>query len=289
MIEPMPETVETIYTLDIKTMTQRGKDQEKSGFRVILEGMPGSGKTSSLNTLAEECGLETFIAFLEPGSHVIRPHHNIHYNRIKTMTQSWESMRENAKKIQNYGRKELFEQIPDTRSFPQFFELLELLNNFTDIDGNEYGDVCDFGPDKVLIIDGLTGLSKIAMSLVIGDRPVRHISDYGIAMDNLQKFIDKCTESLNCHFVLVSHLEREHDEVTGGIYNMVSTLGQKLAPVIPNEFTDVILCKRDGADFLWSTLEHDYTLKHFYLPLSDNIPPTFKGVYDSWKEKSNGV
>jgi len=254
------------------------------GFRTILEGVPGSGKTTALNTLAEDCGLEVFVVFLERGTHAIRPHPKMHWNRIATMTQSWLSMRDNAKKIQNFKQKEIMENnIPDKSSFTQFFDLLDLLNNFKDQDGNEYGDVCEFGPDKVLVLDGLKGLSKISMSLVIGDSPYRTIGNYGTAMDNIEKFIDKCVESLSCHFILVSHLERETNEITGGVVNMVSTLGQKLAPIIPNEFTDVILCRERDGEYTWSTQENEYVLKHFYLPLSDNIPPTFKPLYEKWK------
>lgn len=258
----------------------------QTGFRVILEGVPGSGKTDVLNSLPEECDLETFVVFLEKGMHVIRESDKMHWAYIPTMAQSWESMRVNAKRIQNLQRKDLYDVVPDTQSFPQFFDLLDLLNNFKDHNGKEYGDVCDWGPDKVLVLDGLTGLSDIAMSLVLGDKPVRSVSDYGIAMGNLYTFLKKCTTSLNCHFVLLSHLEREKDEISGAVLNKVSTLGQQLAPVIPNDFPDTVLCQRRGTEFSWSTLNDSYILKHFYLPLSDEIPPTFKTIYDKWKEGS---
>lgn len=260
------------------------------GFRVILQGLPGSGKSTALNTLAKDCGLETFIVFLEKGMHVLEPDPKIHWAYIPTMVQSWESMLKNAKKIQRYSRKELLEMLPDTRSFPQFFDLINLLNNFTDHEGKEYGDVCEWGTDKALVVDGLTGLSKIAMSLGIGDKPVRHKSDWGLAMAYLETFIDKITESLNCHLVLIAHVEKEEiiSPDAGLRPNMVSTLGQKLAPLIPNNFPDVILAHRRQKEFLWSTLNGNFVLKHFHLPLQNDLKPSFLPLYEDWK-KRNGV
>ena len=260
-----------------------------SGTRTILQGLPGSGKSTALNTWVEDCGLELFTVFLEKGMHTRKPHPKYHYTYIPTMAQSWAGMIKNAKQIQSLSRKQLLKITPDTASFPQFFDLLNLLNNFKDSEGTEYGDVCEWGTDRVLAMDGLSGLSKIAMSLAIGDRPVRDISDYGIAMQNLETFIDKLTESLTCHLVLLAHVEKEPNEVTGISQNMVSTLGQKLAPVLPNNFPDVILAHRQRERFLWSNLNDSFVLKHFHLPLSDKLEPTFLPLFNDWKMKTGAI
>jgi hypothetical protein len=52
---------------------------------------------------------------------------------------------------------------------------------------------------------------------------------------------------------MISHIEREIDEVLGGSKVMASTLGRKLAPKLPRYFSDVILAEKTGAKFSWST------------------------------------
>jgi len=126
------------------------------------------------------------------------------------------------------------------------------------------------------------------MDLVTGAKPTKSLPDWGVAMDNLERLIDRWTMGVPCHFVMTAHLEREKDEITGAIKNMPSTLGQKLSPKIPRYFDDAIMCKRAGDKFTWSTADTNTDLKSRNLPIAENQIPSFKAIFEAWK-KSGGV
>jgi hypothetical protein len=123
------------------------------------------------------------------------------------------------------------------------------------------------------------------MNLVVGSKPVKSMADWGMSMDNLERFITKLTTDVFCPVVLTAHQERETDEVTGGTSIMASTLGKKLAPKIPRFFSDVINTKRDGQKFTWSTMTFGMDLKARNLPIADNIEPSFKPIIEAWQRK----
>lgn len=257
----------------------------KLGFRVLLQGAPGDGKSTALNTLSEQCGLDTYVAMLEPGEHVLRPHPKMHYSYISTYKMSWAKMRERAVKIRSLSNEMLQKTDGDKQSFPQFYELMELMNNFIDQKGVSHGDVDAWGHDKVIVVDCLTGLSKITKTLAVGDKPALTQPDYQVVMNTIQNTLDKYTLDCTCHVVVLAHLESERDGVTGAIKRMPSTVGKQLAPLIPGNFSESVLAYREGSKFLWSTLNDKYILKHFYLPMSNTIHPSFKPIYEGWKKR----
>lgn len=141
-----------------------------------------------------------------------------------------------------------------------------------------------YGLNRVIVIDSLTGLSLMAMNLVTGSKPVKNLSDWGIAIDNLERLLIKLCVDTKCHFVLLAHLEREVDEVTGGTSLMASTLGRKLAPKLPRFFSDVIHVKTAGGKFTWATATSNVDCKTRNLPLGDNLAPSFVPVIASWRK-----
>jgi hypothetical protein len=82
-------------------------------------------------------------------------------------------------------------------------------------------------------------------------------------------------------------LERETDEVTGGISLMASTLGRKLAPRLPRFFSDVIHAKREGEKFSWSTATFNVDLKARNVPISETIPPSFVPLIEKWRSRQH--
>lgn len=176
------------------------------------------------------------------------------------------------------------------RSYGQFIELLRTLNNFKcDRDGKEYGDVCKWTTSRALVLDSLSGVNIMAMNLVVGSKPVKHMGDWGVAMDNLERLIQKLCTSTNCHFVLIAHAERETDEVMGGSKIMAATLGRKLAPRLPRFFSDVVLADKQGAKFTWSTAAVGADLKARNLPIADGLPPDFAPIIASWKKQGGTI
>lgn len=258
------------------------------GPKVMLVGGTGSGKTHSIRTLVE-AGLEVFVLFTEPGMEVLTdiPADKLHWHYLPPASPDWADMIDSAKKINTMSLKLLsgLEDI-NKRKYAGFLDMLSCLANFhDDRTGKDFGPVDNFGAGQCLVIDSLSGVNILAMNLVTGSKPVKAMADWGMAMDNLERFITKLTTDIPCPVVVIAHQERETDEVTGGTVIMVSTLGKKLAPKIPRFFSDVVQVKREGEKFSWSTMTLNMDLKSRNLPLADNIKPSFVPIIDGWRKK----
>ena len=263
------------------------------GFNALLIGATGSGKTHSLRTLLD-AGLEVFVLFTEPGMEVLGDlacEQNLHYHYIPPANADWDTMIDSAKKI-NTLNFEALSKLPaiNKQKYNQLIQVLESLHNFPcDRCGETFGDVSTWDTNRVLVIDSLSGLNIMSMDLVVGSKPTKSMSDWGVAQSNLERLINKLCTDTQCHFVLTGHLEKEHDEVTGRTTLMVSTLGRKLAPVLPRFFSDVILAKRDGEKFTWSTAAMNTDLKARNLPIADNLQPDFKQILATWVDHGGEV
>lgn len=258
------------------------------GFRVLLLGPTGTGKTFSIRTLVE-AGLVPFVISTEPGITSVLgdiPPEKLHWKYIPPAQAGWDVMLSNAQKIHTMSFKALssLEQI-DRKNYGQFLEVVSACANFVcDRTGESFGSVDTWGTDRVLVMDSLTGLSKMAMNLVVGAKPTKAMGEWGVAMDNLERLMDRWTCGIPCHFMMTSHLEREKDEITGAIKNFPSTLGTKLPPKVPLLFDDVLMCKRAAKDFYWTVNDPNTDLKSRHLPMEDKIDPTFVTLFNNWKQ-----
>lgn len=247
---------------------------------IMLVGSTGTGKTYSLRTL-RDAGITPFIIATEPGiestlGDIKDP--EVHWKYIPPANPDWSDMIDSARKINTMGLDSLA-KLSDVnkRKYTQFIDVLTTCNDFVcDRCGTSFGDVGSWGPDRALVIDSLSGLNIMAMNLVVGSKPTKSMSDWGMAMDNLERLLIKLTTALKCHFILTAHLEREQDEISGGVQLMASTLGRKLAPRIPRFFDEVVMTKRDGTKFSWSTAGLNVDLKARRLKISDGLEPSFK-------------
>lgn len=262
------------------------------GVNVLLEGPTGTGKTHALGTLVDT-GLEVFLLFLESGLETalgywsdrgLEVPTNLHWHVLSRTSSSFETMATAASDINRLDLASLSKMQDINRGkHNQFVTLLKVLHDFPDDrTGKTFGDVHTWGPDCCLGMDSLSGLNPIALSLVVGGKPVKSQSDWGIAMDQIEKVIRELTDSCKCHFVLTSHVEREVDQVLGGVKLTVATLGVKLAPKIPPMFSDVILTSREADKFFWSTANSQADLKTRNLPIKDHLDPSFKPIIDKW-------
>jgi len=270
-----------------------------AGVNVLVEGPTGTGKTHALATLAET-GLDTFVLFTESGVETLLGYWtdrgmeippNVHWHVLPRTGQSFATMADVSKKINEYAQEALHKmQDPDRAKHNQFVGLLRALADFPDDrTGKKFGPVDAWGPDRCLALDSLTGINPIAMSLVVGGKPVKSQADWGIAMDQIEKLIRQLTDGCKCHFVLTAHVEREVDQVFGGVKITVSTLGRALAPKIPPMFSDVILSYREGGSFLWSTANPQADLKTRNLPIKDGIPQDFKQIIAKWQSRGGAL
>lgn len=255
------------------------------GTKTMLVGPTGSGKTHSIRTLCD-AGITPFVLFTEPGMRTLADLKcdKMHYKYVPPASPTWDDLADNAKKINTLSFKALA-QLGDMnkQKYSQFLTVITSMNDFTcDRCGEHFGDVSKWQTDRAIIIDSLSGLNIMAMDLVVGAKPVKALADWGVAMDNLERLITMMTTNTQCHFVLTTHLEREQDEVTGGVHLMASTLGRKLAPKMPRFFDDVVLCQNREGKFSWATTSSNVDLKWRNLDAGKELVPSFKPLIDSW-------
>jgi AAA domain len=265
------------------------------GVNVLLEGPTGTGKTYSIGT-AVDAGVETFFLSLEAGMESLIAYWtdrnlpvppNLHWHRLSSIDGGFEWLADAAEKIGALTYESLTKMQDYTRAQNnQFEKLLRVLCNFTDQrTGKEYGPVDKWGPDKLIVIDGLTGFGTFAMQMQVGKKPVSSPSDYMVAQGQVERALRMLCEGCQCHFILIAHVEREIDQIMGGSKVTVATLGKALPPKIPPMFSDVILAVRNGTEFLWSTANSLVDLKTRNLPLSEKIPPDFQAIFSKWRSR----
>ena len=268
------------------------------GVNVLIEGDTGTGKTWSLGTLAEaglhlhyfnfEAGGESLRAFWADSGRKVPP--NVHYHTVQQSRASWIEMADAVKQVNTLSYA-LLKQVtdPSRSKYDQFENFLRNFAAPTDDEGNKYPSVDTWGTDRVIAIDGLTGLGNAAMAAVIGGKVDRDQKDWGLAQNLVEGTLRRLCDACRCHFVLLAHVEREPDPLGGTSKITVSTLGAKLAPKIPPMFSDVARAKRLKAEFSWDTEDPQCDLKARNLPIAGKIPPNFKIILDKWVSRGGRI
>lgn len=267
------------------------------GVNTLLMGPSGTGKTYAIGTLVDlgievfylalESGMESLLGYWTDSGKPIPP--NLHWHKVAAPQADFSQLISNAKNINMLNLDSLAKLTdPNKSKHNQFVSLLEALNNFPDDrTGEKYGPVNLWDQSRVLVIDGATGISNCAMALVVGGKAVRNQSDWGIAQDQVEKLVRMLCDNCPCHFVLLSHVERETDAVLGGVKLMVSTLGKALAPKFPAMFSDVILCERVGDKWTWNTASAMADVKTRNLPIKSDNSPTFESIFSKWTSRNS--
>lgn len=264
----------------------------------LLMGPAGSGKTSSIVTFAKK-GIECFVIVTEPTGvdslldaweREKAPIDLLHYSVVAPASPGWGALKDLATRINVMNYKDISELKSGIgkEKMTQFPRLLKNLENFSDDRiGKSYGDVTSWGPDRVLCLDSLSGLSLIAMQATVGFKPSPHQGEWGIAMSAIESLLLQLSSDCKCFFVMTAHIEKEPDEITGIAKVGVSTLGRKLAPKIPKFFSEVIRARKDPTGrFLWSTLDQEADLKNRSLPSSSSIAADFGPIVDAYRKRN---
>lgn len=270
-----------------------------NGTNVMLMGPAGTGKTHSIGTLVD-AGLKVFYFGLEPGLESLLGYFtdrglpipdNLHWHQIEAQQASFSEMIGNATKINTMSLDTLAKLQDNNRNkYNQFVKILEVLNDFKcQRTGQSFGCTDTWGPDCVLVLDGMAGLARAAMGLVVGGKPVSNQSDWGIAQKQIENLLFMLTNQLRCHFVLITHVERETDAVMGGVKIMVSTLGKALAPKLPPMFSDVILAVREGSKWTWDTGSALADVKTRNLKVAQGLPADFRPIIEKWKSRGGVI
>lgn len=270
-----------------------------AGVNVMVMGPAGAGKTHSIGTLVDS-GIEVFYLGLESGLESLLGYYtdrnkpipaNLHWHQFNTQAQGFEAMISNAEKINMLNLESLAKMVdPNKSKYNQFVQLLRVLSNFKDDrTGETFGAVDAWTSERALVIDGLTGLGNIAMSLVVGGKAVKNQSDWGIAQGQVETILRQLCDGCKCHLVVLAHIEREVDQVLGGTKIMVSSLGRALAPKIPPMFSDVILAARSGTTWTWDTASALADVKTRNLPIKADNPQNFAPIISKWRARVAGA
>lgn len=268
-----------------------------SAPKVLLMGAPGTGKTWSIVTLLR-AGIETFVLFTEPGGEesllnavkTVDPKliEKLHWTYVAPVTAGWSAMAEVLKTI---GQQN-FQQISDLKSGvaktadSNIMKFFKHLQNFEDSrTGKSFGDVTTWDSSRALVIDSLSGLNNLALQHTVGLKPTMNPGEWNIAMNLELMLIEKLTADLKCYFAVLAHIDRNINEVTGGMVVTPAAIGAKLGPKIGRFFSEVVLTKRLGARFVWSTEETNTDVKNRSLPIGKELEPSFAPLVTAFEAR----
>lgn len=283
-----------------------------TGPKILLQGDSGVGKTHALATMvewAEKNGREVFVLFTENGLETLlgywrdppldptsgkplwppRPvPKNLHWHVSRIPAMDLKTLTAAAKDTGNMEYLALTQMKDGERGYNNpAYKLLEVLANFPDDrTGEKFGNIGTWGPEKVFAIDSLSELANAYVMMVIGKKPAMAQNEYGVAQRNLINFLRFQTQSLRCTFILTAHLQRQVNEITGATSLMTKAIGKAMSDDIPQLFSEVILCYREGATFWWSTAATGVVTKTRYLPIKEKIPPNLGIIMDKWLKRS---
>jgi len=249
-------------------------------------GESGTGKTYCIRTLLE-AGIQPFVIFTEPGMEVISDlGDKVKWTYIKPTTPNWASLEGVVRDVNTLSYDNLLKKPDGTKSQLQhYYTLLKMCQNFTGQGGVQWGDVTEWGTNRALVIDSLSGLSDMARQMTVGLKPVMAQHEWGEAQNLIEQLVNKLATDMRAWLVVTAHIEREVDEVTGGSKLMVSTLGRKLAPKLPRYFSDVIQVVREGDKFTWDTAAYGVAAKARNIPIASKLPPSFVPLANEWKRR----
>lgn len=266
---------------------------------ILLLGPPGSGKTRSLTTLIK-AGLELFVLCTEPtgvdslldGIEQQKLDINkLHYKVIPPARVGFDALLEMSKTLSMLDHEGLSKMRPTSgRDKAQWFDMLACVRDFRcDRTGQSYGPVMDFNASRAFCVDSFSGLSDMAWDITLGNKVTAHQGEWGAAQNMLWQLTKSFCSNFKCLFVCTAHVERETDENTRASKLMVSTLGRKLAPKIPKDFSEVVAAYREGEQYFWSTMHNDMDLKHRALKLAAKLPADFAPVVEQFKKRQQAI
>jgi hypothetical protein len=260
-----------------------------AGSKTILAGAIGSGKTHSLRTLVNT-GLEVFAIFTEQKSlSVLGPVlDKIHWVHIPPNPVGWQKLKASADAAAKLAPDARARKLESRGEYTSFYRVLEQMTNFVDQHGRSYGPVDSWDEGRVLVIDSLTGLDSMIKLMLVGSRTNMTLPEIGEAQDFTRRFVEQVNDVCRCHFVLTAHVERDTDQILGGVKLLIHTHGSKLGPVLPRTFDNFILAVREGEKFYWSTSDASADVTAIHLPLAARLAPDFTALIEGWK-KLGGV
>ncbi|MGH2638455.1 MAG: AAA family ATPase [Rhabdochlamydiaceae bacterium] len=257
---------------------------------ILLFGPVGTGKTTSIRTIIENCNRDIFITSLEPGIETILGETDpfrVHWHYVPPAKISWEMMGKILRQASMLQIDQIIKSpIPFKSEFTQFLDVYSACENFIcDRTGKEFGPVDDLGEKDVWVIDGLTSLCRMAIQLLNGAAILRTQPGWYGAQNVVENFLNKCTGDTKCSFILLAHEDRLISPLTGASIHSAQSLGNALTSRLATMFDEIIYSRREGNKFTWSTSEDGMPdLKARILPFSNNLEQDFNLILENFSE-----
>jgi hypothetical protein len=271
---------------------------------ILLEGEIGSGKTRALCTLLPEyidergtvrkgAGLTPLVVTLEPGiaatlgrnlcSADAPPDPAIHHHYLKPLDVEWSVVQKYARLINTLPLEAVLKvNDPDKPKYSQFLDLFDICADFIcDGCGQSFGPLDRLSADThAIAFDSLTGLTTVARHNAVGGKPILSQPEYNPVMDMIENFLKLWWGQTLCTAILLAHVDREPNIVTGFHSITVHTIGQKLAPRIVKIPDEIIMAERDDrGHYSWSTDIPGTILKSRRLPRESGLLPDFAQLF----------
>lgn len=271
------------------------------GPKVLIEGPSGTGKTYAIGKLVEWAATQSpaipvFVLFTENGLETLLGYwvdtgkpipDNLHYHTMLTKPVGLTALLDAADKVGKLSYESITKMVdPNRHKSNAFYDILSASNNFPDDrTGKTFGAVDSWGADTIFVMDSLSETANACMKMVIGSKPTASQPDYGVAQNNLMNYLRLCTQGIAATFVLTAHVDRQTDEITGGVKLMTKAIGKAMANDIPQLFSDVIYTVREGDKFFWDTAASSVDVKTRNLPIAARQSPDFAVIMNKWKAR----
>ena len=269
------------------------------GPKILLMGPGGTGKTHSLGTLcdwAQAHGKTMFVLGLDQGLEALFGYYTDRDLPIPPCLQwKWQITKPlglkqlslAADQVAKFSYEAITKMLDPNRSDNNaFLKILETCSKpVSDRDGKEFPSLDQWDSSMIFAVDGLSELSNAAMKMVIGSKPTASMPDYGVAQNNLMNFLRLCAQGSRYTFVMISHVVKQKNELTGAETIQISTIGNAISSQIPPMFSDVIYTVREGDKFFWDTAAYGVETKTRSLGYRSKIPPDFSQIMDVWLKR----
>lgn len=276
-----------------------------AGPKVLLMGPTGTGKTYSIGTLgdwAQANGKKMFVLGLDQGIEALFGYWTdppprgkggvvpavVHWKQLLTAQISLTRQLAAVEKVGKLSYALLCKLVDSERSGANnpFWNILSTCAApVSDKDGTKFPPVDQWDDSMIFVIDGLSELSNAAMKMQIGSNPTADKPDYGVAQNNLMNFLRLCAQGSRYTFVLISHVSKSLNEISGIQSITVNTIGQAISGEIPTMFSDVIYCVREASEFTWDTAYYGVDSKTRSLGYRSKIKPDFAQIMDLWQSR----
>jgi len=261
-------------------------------LKILLVGSTGTGKTTSIKTFID-AGITPMCIFTELGYGAALgstdPKH-LHWVEVPAAVESLESLASKTNALMTMDTSALAKmQDVNRHRATNMMKFVKTLNQFKcERTDEDFGPVASWGPDRVLVIDSLSGLIEMAWIAIIGAKPLRDKPDYGKVQELVGSQIKWLCHALKCHILLTAHVDRTFNEITNETLLTPALPGKAMISTFGMYWDEILMSLRKGSEFMWSNSVSGADLKARYLPLG-TFKPHFGQIIEAWKVKGGGL